>query len=146
MTTYSPAVPVREPPSRRRFPYIVVRLMGSVFQREDIDIQVGEPVAHVGFRNSFVRHPLPYLDDGEISPACRALLVAAVIATVRRTGFRMCLVWRKDACTYCEKDGTADESDDPPSGGFGSGGVGGMESPFDVQFEQRLPMEKGEKS
>lgn len=142
MTVFSPAVPVREPTPQRRYPYIVVRILGCVFQREDIDIQVGEPAAHVGFRSSFVRHPQPFLDDGSISPGCRELLVAAVIAAVQRTGFRMCLVWRKDSCTFCEKDGSAVESDDPPSGGFGNGGVGGIELPIDVQFEQRVELGK----
>ena len=102
------------------YPYLVVRLASAVYQRELIVVRSGEPRAHIGFRDSFVHHPTPFAEDFAISPGCKDVLVAAVFDAVRRLGFRMCIVWRPDNCTFVERDGTARESMEPPSGGFGS--------------------------
>ena len=130
-----PAVPDSAPVAEG-FPYLVVRLMAGVYQREEIAIRVGEPHVEVGFRSSYVRHPEPFTATGEISPGCRELLVRAVLAAVQKGRFRMCLVWARDACTFCERDGTTLDSNQPPSGGFGSGGIGGTPLPVNVRFDR----------
>jgi len=106
-------------------PHLVVRIYSAVYQREDIAIESGQPEVHVGFRSTFVRHPAPFTEDGDISQGCKDLLVAGVIRAVRRTGHRMSLVWAPNTCTYCEKDGSTKDLKTLPSGGLGSGGVAG---------------------
>lgn len=118
------------------YPHLVVRIFSAVYQRESIAIHRGTPDVHIGFRSSYVRYPEPFTEDGDISPGCKDLLVSGVIAEVRRSGFRMCLVWSPSACTYCEKSGSAKDSQILPSGGLGSGGIGGRPLPIDVQFDQ----------
>ena len=118
-------------PQPVRYPHLVVRIYSAVYQREELQVLTGaEPCARIGFRTSFVRHPQPFLPDGSIGPDCRELLVHAVQGAVRRTGFRMCLVWSADRCTFVEKDEIRD-SDEPPSGG--------LDLPFKIQFEVRQP-------
>lgn len=125
-----PCGPVEE----NSYPYLVVRLMATVYQRERLDVRVGEPAARVGYRSSFVSHPEPFEEGKRIGAACRQLLKESVLDAVRRTRFRMCIVWGADECTFVEPDGSFVESDDPPSGGFGSGGVGGIPLPMEIDF------------
>lgn len=125
------------PRSPRHYPYLVVRFMNAVYQREEIAIHKGPANMRVGFRDSFVHHPEPFDSDGSISPDCKRLMVAGTLEAIRRTGFRMCLVWTAHSCTFVEKDGSANDSDGPPSGGFGSGGVGGIPLPRNLELEVR---------
>jgi hypothetical protein len=131
---FPPPRPVEVPPD---YPYIVVRVIAGVYQREDIAIEEGEPCIHIGHRCSYVRHPEPFTDTGQISPGCREFLIRGVLDAVQRFRLRMCLVWARGACTFCERDGTALDSNDPPSGGFGSGGRGGTKLPFNIEFDRR---------
>jgi len=123
--------------ARLRYPYLVVRLMSAVFQREDITLHPGSPSVHIGHRDTFVHHPQPFDADGAVSADCRALLIAGTLEAVQRTRFRMCLVWAADSCTFVEFDGSVKHSDDPPSGGLGTGGVGGKALPGDIEFDRR---------
>jgi len=111
--------------------------MATVYQRERLDIRVGEPSVHVGYRSSFVSDPAPFEADSRVSPACRQLLKEGVLDAVRRTRYRMCIVWSADECTFVEPDGSFVESDDPPSGGLGNGGVGGTPLPTEIDFTAR---------
>ena len=120
----------------KRYPYLVVRLMAAVYQREEIAIQNGEPMAHVGFRDSYVHHPTPFAEDGAVSQGCRDLLMAATLEAVRRTGYRMCLVWAANETTYIERDGSVNADSEAPSGGLGTGGFGGTELPIEIAFDQ----------
>jgi len=123
------------------YPHLVVRIYSAVYQREDIAIESGQPEVHVGFRSTYVRHPEPFTEEGDISQDCKDLLVAGVIEAVRRTGHRMSLVWAPNTCTYCEKDGSTKDSLSLPSGGLGSGGVGAIPMPVDIQFDRREKLE-----
>lgn len=105
----------------RSYPFLVVRLMSAVYQREHVTICQGPPIAHVGYHDTFVHHPFPYAADGSISRDCMRLMAEATLEAVQRTKFRMCLVWSKTHCTYVERDGTIRESHEPPSGGLGMG-------------------------
>lgn len=116
------------------YPYLVVRIYTTVYQREDIAIREGATAVHIGYRSTYVHHPKAYTDDGMLHPSCRERLIAAVLEAVRRTGFRMCIVWGPNACTYCEKDGAAKDSRTVPSGGLGTGGVGGKPLPGGVEY------------
>jgi len=130
-----------EPTSRdsaRAFPYLVVRMMAGIYQREDFAIHVGTERIHIGHRDSFVHHPRPFADDGSVTPECRKAMIAAVLAAVRKFRFRMCLVWARDACTFVEPDGSTLAGTEPPWGGFGTGGVGGTPLPSDIEFDRRV--------
>lgn len=129
--------PIAKPELRRRFPYLVVCFMPAVFQREEIAIHKGPAKMRVGFRDSFVHHPEPFKPDGSMSADCKRLMIVGTLEAIQRTGFRMCLVWTANSCTYVEKDGSANDSDAPPSGGVGSGGAGGIPLPHDLEFEAR---------
>ena len=118
-----------------KYPHIVVRIMGAVYQRENIDIGLGEPMVQIAFRKSFLRHPNPFNYDGSISEQARQILITAVIAAVNRTRFRMCLIWGPNNCTFCEKDGSK-ESSDTPSGGLGSAGETPLPGNRDVVYNQ----------
>ena len=117
------------------YPYLVVHLMPAMYQREEITVRSGEPKAHVGHRNCYVHHVSPFANDGSISQGCREILVAAVLDAVLRTRFPMCLVWAANSCTFLERDGSVREGSEPPSGGLGTGGVGGMPMPADIAFD-----------
>ena len=101
-----------------RYPFIVVQLMSTVYQAEKVEVSHGEASAGVGFKTSFVRHPSPFKSDGQISDEARDLLLAEVLAAVRKTGFRMCVVWGPAWCSFVEADGSIKGSFAPPSGGF----------------------------
>lgn len=122
---------------KREFPYLVVRLMATVYQREDIEFRVGEPAAEIHARRSFVQHPRPFNADGSLSEECRTLLVNTVLEASARLRFRMCLVWEADASTYVEPDGSVVNRRGRPAGGVGDGGVGGTPLPIRVGLDGR---------
>ena len=115
--------------------YLVVRLMPAVYQRESITIQIGPPRVHVGFRDTFAHHPAPFTHIGQIGRGLKELLIAATAEAVERTGFRMCLVWSTVSCTFVERDGVVNESDDPPDGGLDPAELNGSQAPFEIEFD-----------
>jgi hypothetical protein len=117
-TAYFESLPKVKKPVYSRFPYLVVRIMNSVYQYETIAIGEGEPKVDVGCRRTCVIHPKPFEADGTISDECRALLIQGVSESVQKTGFRMCIVWGEEACSYVEKGGEVIESTEKPRGGF----------------------------
>jgi|GEM_PF-2010544 len=125
-----PAEPLDNPAGK--YPYLVVRIMSSVYQRESIEIREGEPSVHIGYRSSYVQYPTPVTTDGLISADCRTLLLNGVLEAVRRTGFRMSVVWQPGLCSYVERDGTINESEQTPSGGIAL--------PAGIVFDQRVPL------
>lgn len=136
-----PAQDVR-PAQKRSYPYLVIRLCPAVYQREEITISEGVPSARVAWRNTQLSHPAPYNSYGQITESAKAALIEGVLAAVRRTNFRMCIVWSKEACTFVERYGRIEHKDEPPSGGYGSGGVGGQPLPFEIAFDRPpLPAE-----
>lgn len=120
-----------------RYPYLVVHLMPAVYQREEIAVHRGEARVHIGHRDTFIHHPEPFNSDGSVAGPCRALMIAGTLKAVQRSRFRMCVVWSPTECTFVERDGSTKESVDPPSGGLGPGGVGGIPLPSDIEFDQR---------
>lgn len=110
-----PAEPLGNPIGQ--YPYLVIRFMSCVYQRESIEVRVGESAFQLGVKSSYIQHPAPYADDGSISADCRKLLLNEVLAAVIRTKHRMCVVWKHGVCSYVERDGRIDESGVAPSGG-----------------------------
>ena len=124
-----PAEPIDNP--NGSYPNIVIRFLSAVYQRENLEVRVGDPQLHIGHCASFVQHPSPYTEDGSISPACRAFLLDGVLSAVRRLRFRMCVVWKKGACTYVERDGQFNDSAEIPSGGIAL--------PKTIEYDRRIP-------
>lgn len=100
------------------YPFIVIRLMSAVYQAERICVRRGPTLAHVGWRTSLLQHPDPVKPNGQIDDEAKALLIGAVLAAVKRTGLRMCVVWGPAWCSFVEADGSTKHSFEPPSGGF----------------------------
>ena len=111
-----PTEPLDKPTSE--YPYLVVRFMPAVYQRERIDIRRGEAAVHIGPGSCFLRHPDPFDGEGAIRESCRALLLEGVMAAVLRTQLRMCVVWAADKASYVERDRPIKELNSIPSGGF----------------------------
>lgn len=117
-------------------PYLVVRIMATVYQREPLTVVIGtQPYAKIGHGCCLVVHPRAWDDRGLLTSECRSFLVAAVLKAVTTTGFRMCLVWSASSCTFVELDGSTKDSSEPPSGGF--------PIPFKIAFDERVPLNPG---
>lgn len=100
------------------YPYLVVRLMAAVYQREALAVKQGNPYAMVKHWGSYLSHPGVSADGKTIDTAAREYFEAAVLQMVQRTGFRMSIVWAKDECSFMEKDGSIERKLAPPSGGI----------------------------
>ena len=100
------------------FPYLVVRIMAAVYQREAIAVHSGPAEGQVKHRGSFLSHPGVSEDGRTINNAARTYFETVVLEVVQRTGYRMCIVWAKDDCSFVERDGSIDRNLEAPSGGI----------------------------
>lgn len=124
--TSIPSEPIDE---GNKYPYLIVRLMSAVYQRENIDVRKGEPLVAISPHKTYVQHPEPIADDGNMSIGCRTLLLNAVKDAVNRTKFRMSVIWGKADASYVELDGSINASTEIPSGG--------IQLPNKLAFDQR---------
>lgn len=92
--------------------------MSAVYQAEKIRVREGPISVTIGASKCLLQHPEPRKPDGQLSDEAKALLVEEVLAAVRRTGFRMCLVWGPSWCSFVEPNGSIKNSFDPPTGGI----------------------------
>ena len=132
--TQIPSEPLAGPVTQ--YPFLVVRIYSTVYQREQIEIRQGEPAVKIGAGKSYVQHPEPWLLNNEISEGCRALLLVGVVSAVNTTGFRMCIKWGEDTCCYVEHNGVINESSQSPSGGIAM--------PYKLAFDQRIEIQESE--
>lgn len=132
--TEIPTEPLAAPVTQ--YPYLVVRIMCTVYQREGIELRQGDPDVQIGPGRCYVQHPEPRLANNDISEGCRALLLAGVSAAVNKTNFRMCIVWGEASCSFVEKDGVVNESSESPSGG--------VNLPNKIAFDQRIVVKESE--
>lgn len=90
MTDLPTPVPADRRPEPRRYPKMVVRILGSVFSYQDLPEGLTterEMIAHVSY-------------------------------TSWELGLKTCLVLGPDRAWYCQPDGTVTLSDQPPRGGM----------------------------
>jgi len=92
--------------------------MAAVYGRKEIIFSVGENKYQMNERTLEVSHPNPFASSGNLNPSCRLLLLEGTLEAVKRTGYRMCVVWGHNSATYLESDGRIAESNEPPSGGL----------------------------
>ena len=121
-----------------KYPYLIIRLMPAVYQRHQITVYRGEPLVKISHDKNFVRHPEPITDDGAITPDCRTFILNAILEVVKRGPFRMAVVWGQKEVSYVERDGSINESTEPPSGG--------VPLPNKIAFDQReiIDLSKGQ--
>lgn len=108
-------VKYREVPIRMgapaRFPYLVVRLMATVYQNEKIYVGPTPP-KNPSPRSIVVVHPDPW-DGDRLRPEVRQEVIDKALALcVRVKSFRMCVVFSKDDQVYLEPDGSIQEMSD----------------------------------
>ncbi len=81
----------------------------SIFQRSGIDVRIGQPEASIlhPTQGSFVQHPEPFDAHGELSVACRTLLLTRVQkkGMSDKFGGPVCVVWSPTSCSYVHFNG-----------------------------------------
>ena len=101
------------------YPYVVVRYMATVyghFPVRFVDPQEVPPDL-AQYTNAFViTCPVPFV-DGQLTVQARQALLDAVQQACQKSCHRMCAVFSESDCVYCEPDGPATTSSEPPSGG-----------------------------
>jgi hypothetical protein len=112
--TSLPSEPIDE---TGKYPYLIIRLMATVYQRHQITVYRGEPFVEISHSKNLVQHPEPITEDGVITSGCRTLILNAVLEAVKSTGFRMAVIWGEKEVSYVEKDGSIEASTVRPSGG-----------------------------
>lgn len=100
------------------FPYLVIRLMAAVYQREAVAVHLGPARAMIKHKGSRLSHPGIAGDVKAISNASKAYFEAALVREVRRTKHRMCVVWGPDECTFVEPNGDILRKSEAPRGGL----------------------------
>ncbi len=109
------------PPSGRKteeYPLIVVRTHSCNYQREPLALEKGPAHIKIGYRTSLLAHPEVDPETRTLSADARIFLENGVLAAVRRTDFRMCIVWGVGDCSYVERDGNINPSASTPSLGM----------------------------
>ena len=132
--TQTPSEPLAGPVTQ--YPFLVVRIFSAFYQREQIEIRQGDPAVKIGAGKCYVQHPEPRLLNNDISDGCRTLLLAGVATAVNTTGFRMCIKWGEDTCSYVEHDGVINESSKSPSGGIAM--------PYKLAIDQPIELQESE--
>jgi hypothetical protein len=101
------------------YPRLVIRIYSAVYSRVPIDLKCAQPAeAKIASSRASLCHPGIDPETGALDTDARQFLADAVLAAVRRTGFRMCLVFGEQDALFIEKDGSMNPSNDPPSGGL----------------------------
>ncbi len=93
------------------YPHRITQAGISLFQQVGIDVRIGPPEADIE-RDRYVQHPEPFDAHGELSVACRTLLLASVQTEVMSSQFGMfvCVVWSPTSCSYVAPDGVIFET------------------------------------
>ncbi len=108
------------------YPHLITQAGISFFKCADIDVRIGPPEAGMwGEGESYVQHPEPFDAHGELSVACRTLLLTSLQNTVINSKFNFfeCVVWSPTSCSYVAPDGLIFET------------FYGLASPARVAFE-----------
>lgn len=104
------------------YPHIIVRLMPAMYSRcpiifKDKAEEGEEPYKIRGSdKPMIILNSCPYTKTGRINKKARAEIISATLSEVKRIGFRMCVVFSKSGCVYCEPDGSTEKSSESPNG------------------------------
>lgn len=94
------------------YPYIIVRLMPAIYSRRSILFEADA----CSDKDLVIPDNQPYDKSGKLTKEARDEVISATLQAVKRTGFRMCAVFGKNDCVYCEPDGSTEKSGDCPNG------------------------------
>lgn len=95
-----------------QYPYLVVRLMPAIYSRRSILFEADA----CSDKDLVIPDNHPYGKSGKLTKKARDEIISATLQAVKRTGFRMCAVFSKYSCVYCEPDGSTEKSNDCPDG------------------------------
>ncbi len=92
------------------YPHHITQAGISLFQQVGIDVRIGPPEADI--EKNYVQHPEPFDANGELSVACRTLLLTSLQNEVMSSKFDMfeCVVWSATSCSYVAPDGAIFET------------------------------------
>lgn len=99
----------------REYPYLVVRWMAAVYGRRKITFTDQGANGFEG-ETLFIQYPEAF-HDGVLQEGAIQAAVEEIKKQVLKHGFRMCLVLSDTKCIFIERDGSANLSPEPPSGG-----------------------------
>ncbi len=93
------------------YPHHITQAGISLFQQVGIDVRIGPPEADMEI-DRYVQHPEPFDANGELSAACRTLLLTSLQNEVMSSKFDMfeCVVWSATSCSYVAPDGAIFET------------------------------------
>lgn len=103
-----------------QYPYVVVRYMAAVYGQFPVrfaEPQEVDPDPKERREAFVIAWPMPFV-DGHLTAQARQALIDAVQQASRQSRHQMCAVFGELDCVYCEPDGTAKPSDEPPAGGI----------------------------
>lgn len=102
----------------KEYPYVMVRYAAATYGRHQVrfveDYRQSVPDQDRVF---VVFCPKPF-SEGRLTPDAGRALIEMVQEASRSSLFRMCAVLGENSCVYCEPDGKAKGSFEPPSGGI----------------------------
>lgn len=112
------------------FPYLVVRLFATVYQRIPIYFVAGAPSFLLRTDACILRLGSPPLTVGNITPETRQRLIEEVQNAVGKSKLRMCIVWSATSCTYVEERYVTEQREAPS---------GGLPVRVNLQYRNGLP-------
>jgi hypothetical protein len=99
------------------YPYLIVRLFAAFYVRRRFRETNSREVDST-FSDPYVELPKRAPSELPGGPGDRARIVRTALQYSKRTKLRCCVVFAADDAVYVEPDGTASESQEPPSGGL----------------------------
>jgi hypothetical protein len=110
-----------------KFPYVVIRWMAAVYGKKDVQF-VSKSADWLKDKSIVVVDPAPF-EAGLLTKRARMRLIDEVMLLSLESGHRMCIVFGKDDCHYCQPDGVDYTSKVTPSGGLRIDDVTAVRSP-----------------
>lgn len=106
--------------AEKRYPHVVIRWMATVYQPFPV---IFSPTGTPSRTDAFVvcMDTESFDQNGVLTLAARNALVETTKTESQTKKRRMCIVFGKEDCVYCEPDGKAEASNSCPSGGISLG-------------------------
>ncbi len=95
------------------YPYLIVRLTPGFYARAQI-VFVPDTTVKPARKALTLEFPQPFV-EGRLTDRCKEVLIEVVKHEVRRTQYRMCIVFGEADCIFVEPDGATRFSDEPPT-------------------------------
>jgi hypothetical protein len=96
-----------------KYPYLVVCQISGFYARAQI-VFVPDTTVKPARKALTLVFPQPFV-EGRLTDRCKEVLIEVVKHEVRRTQYRMCIVFGEADCIFVEPDGATRFSDEPPT-------------------------------